>query len=38
MTTELPNEYSVLDFEGKERVFEYQVLDVNVGYSVRAKE
>ena len=38
MKPEFPKEDSFLDFEGKERVFDYLVLDVRVGYSVRAKE
>jgi hypothetical protein len=38
MSNEFPKEDSFLDFEGKERVFEYQVHDVVFGYSVRARE
>ena len=38
MKPEFPKEDSFLDFEGKERVFDYLVHDVRVGYSVRAKE
>ena len=38
MKPEFPKEDSFLDFEGKERVFDYLVHEVGVGYSVRAKE
>lgn len=38
MKSEFPKEDSFLDFEGKERVFDYLVHEVSTGYSVRAKE
>ena len=38
MKTEFPKEDCFLDFEGKERVFDYIVHDVSIGYSVRAIE
>ena len=38
MNTEFPKNDSFLDFEGNERIFDYEVLDVNVGYSVSAIE
>ena len=34
MKTEFPKEDCFLDFEGKERVFDYIVHDVSIGYSV----
>ncbi len=38
MKTEFPKEDCFLDFEGNERVFDYLVHNVSVGYSVRARE
>ena len=38
MKTDFPQEDLFLDYEGKERIFDYLVHDVSVGYSVRARE
>jgi hypothetical protein len=38
VSAEFPKEDRFLDFEGRERVFEYMVHDVGLGYSVRAME
>ena len=38
MTADFPTEDRFLDFEGKERVFEYLILEVGSAYSVKAIE
>lgn len=35
---DFPTHDKFLDYQGRERTFEYTVVDVNIGYSVRARE
>lgn len=35
---DFPTHDKFLDYLGRERIFEYAVVDVNIGYSVRARE
>lgn len=38
MSNKFPKEEKFLDFEGKERVFDYLIYELTAGYSIRAKE